>query len=157
MDGHVCRLSAVSSIFARGPVFVRCSCRALLQCVPLNSHSASRVPLQRDFGTVCCVPAACRGQSLGWSHRRPHQPYLAGSMEGLAGTQSGGVQPARAHVTERGWVGASYQLPEPRPLSAGTAWGVAAVTPVPPVPVHLHRTVKAGLRHGDGPLSALDR
>lgn len=49
MDRHVCTLSAIYSIFVRGPVFVKCSYRALLQCVPFNSHSVSRVQLQRDF------------------------------------------------------------------------------------------------------------
>lgn len=76
----------------------------------------------REFGSrgtlgPCCVPAACRGQR-----------------------QGRGVQPARALVTEGGWVSATYQPlePAPRPLSAGAApgvavaaWGAAAVTPVP--------------------------
>lgn len=50
------------------------------------------------------------------------------------------MQPARALVTEGGWVSATYQPlePAPRPLSAGAApgvavaaWGAAAVSPVP--------------------------
>lgn len=121
---------------------VGCSYRAL-------SSVSHLIPApSREFGSrgtlgPCCGPAACRGQR-----------------------QGRGVQPARALVTEGGWVSATYQPlePAPRPLSAGAApgvavaaWGAAAVSPVPLSPrTHLHRTVEAGLRHGGGPLSALD-
>lgn len=135
MDGHACTLSAIYSI-------CRVFLPGALQCVPFNSRSVSRVRLQRDFGTVL------------WA--RSLQRAKAG--QGCA---------ARTCARDRGGLGECH-LSAPRARApAAICWrcpgcgrgclGCGRGEPGAPVPAcTCHRTVEAGLRHGGGPLSALD-